>query len=162
RWLLTAAVSTIFLAATQMGHAAPPSFTVLDNAGFFSKKAIEDANEEVAAIKKQNGKDLLIETFKEPPARFDSIDKKEKSAVNQFFVKWGEDQVKSHRVEGIYVLICKAPSHLQVLVGQNTRQTGAFTNSNRDELAKLMIAKLHDKKPDEALHNGIAFVRKTL
>src|SRR5690242_4862425 len=85
--------------ARAQGKGDPPR-KVNDEAGLFGKDAIKKANEEIAGIKSQFKKDLLIETrVKGPP--------KEK------FEAWGIEQAREHRVEGVYLVITKEPRHLQ-------------------------------------------------
>src|ERR1700682_2859527 len=80
-WL--AAVAPV--AATAVNE---PALTVQDNAGMFSPEAKEKANREIEQIKKRTGKDLLVETWSEPPAAFEKINKDDKEAVRHFFSDW--------------------------------------------------------------------------
>ncbi len=101
----------------------------------------------------------MIETFPEIPADLKKDYKPENR--KEFFEKWVRDQAHENAVNGVYVLICKSPSHLQVEVGNET-QKKAFTPRNRNELAKLLLEKFKDKKYDEGLQESVDFYATTL
>ncbi len=117
------------------------------------------ANEKIKKIAQTYDKDLLIETFADIPADLKKDYKPENK--KEFFEKWARDQAHENAVNGVYVLICKKPSHLQVEVGNET-QKKAFTLRNRNELAKLLIDKFKEKKYDEGLQEAVDFYATTL
>ncbi len=130
-----------------------PARTVQDDAGLFSASAKERANQTIAQIKSQFKKDLLVETLPSLPAEIKG---------DKALAEWAEGRWKNHNVNGIYVVITKQPSKLQVVVGNETRKLGYFTTADRDELRNRMIARLKEKKMDEALTDGAVFVLDTI
>src|SRR5262245_52969426 len=131
RWLMpTAFVLTCFLAgagqATAQKQTRPvPLGGIDDHGGFFSADAVAKAKSEIAEIKRRFKKDLVIETFVNPPAKYKGKDYKEYAA------EWSESNASRLEVDGVYVLICKEPRILRVLLGNQTRSRGYFTNTDR-------------------------------
>src|SRR2546421_1662027 len=155
RWLLVPAVIVGWLSFAGTAHAqaskrSSPAKTVVDDGGFFSDKAKEKADEEIAEIKKKYKRDLLIETFAKAPESIAKVDLKNRQEKNHFFDNWAKKRATNANVN-IYVLICKDPAHVQVEMDEKTRESGAFTNSNREELAKELVTNLRAKKYDDAL-----------
>lgn len=130
-----------------------------DNAGYFSPQAIQQAEATIDQIKQAHGKEMVVETFPAIPEELQS----QYSAGNsvRFFQSWGNERARALKVDGVYVLICRDPAHLQAEVGQNT-QRRAFTLSNRDQLASLMLGKMRGKQYDQALLDGVNYVKQTM
>jgi uncharacterized protein len=146
-----------------MGLMASPAVAVApvvrDEAHFFSDDARKQADRKLREIYREYGKDLLIETFAEIPADREEAFKKE--GKESFFAAWARERARDEVVNGVYVLICKKPGHIQVEVGNHTRQK-AFTLSNRDKLLRLMLDRFREKKFDEALTEAVKYFADTL
>jgi len=165
RWVLVPAIMVGWLsfsgtASAQANKRSGPARTVEDDGGFFSEKAKQKADEEIAQIKKRFDKDLLIETFSKAPDSISKVNLKDAKEKDEFFLKWAKDRASNADVRGVYVLICKQPSYVRVIEGRRERDSGAFTNDNAKELAKILIGKLKEKKNDEALQEAVAYVHK--
>src|SRR6266478_2114066 len=166
RWILIPAVLVGWLAAPQFAGAQAkvrrprPTRTVQDDGQFFSEKAREKANEEIAVIKKKFDKDLLIETFAKAPENISKIDLKNSKEKEEFFRKWALDRARNADIRGVYVLICKDPPYVKTIEGDNERASGAFTAENGRELGKILVDKLKAKKNDEALSEAVAYFHK--
>jgi uncharacterized protein len=175
-WYLHGTLSALLaglLAAGGAAAAAGVAGEVHDEAGFFSADAVARANQAINDIHRDFKKDLLIETFKSVPApRLDEVRRMDKAARSNFFNTWARDNAKAARVNGIYILICKDPGHLEVEVGNVTSQK-AFPPASRNVLANRMLdkfgeaAKLKDenarkKLHDQALDDAVTFVHGTL
>jgi hypothetical protein len=132
---------------------------VKDDAGFFSAEAVKKANVIIKEIKNQFDKDLIIETYKAIPK--DLLNQFEKEGKSPFFRDWARSRAKSLEVNGVFILICKDPGHLEVEVGNVTGQK-AFTTGNRDKLAGLLLEKFRAKEFDRALLDGSEYVQQTL
>ena len=65
------------------------------------------------------------------------------------------------KVNGVYVLVCRDPAHLQVEVGNET-QKKAFTLKDRDKLAQILLKQFREKKFDEGLAEAVKFFESTL
>lgn len=142
--------------------AAALSPEVKDGAGFFKPETVRKANETIKAIKQQYRKDLVIETFAHVPAG------REKEAVGPdgearqpFFRDWAVQRARAGGVDGIYILICKEPSYLQIAVGNETRTT-AFSDADRQALSKRMLERFKEREFDDGLWEGVRFVQSAL
>lgn len=156
-WLLVALMLSALLSCVQTSIAAVPK--VADEGKFFSPEAIEKANQKLKEIKTEFGKDVLIETFPAVPA---DLDAKFKSlGKNEFFKQWAVRRAEGVWIEGIYVLLCKQPGHLQIEVDKETRAK-AFTLADRDRLSEKMLALLKEKKNDAALQEAIDAIQAAL
>ncbi len=153
-----------FVVATLLGTSISRAGlgAIRDNGDFFSDSAKTEATRKISDIEHQYKKDLVIETFKEIPEEIKlGVDLNDKAALNRMFEQWTVKQAKQQKVNGVYLLISKAPAHLQIVVGNET-QTKAFTLSDRDKLASLMLSRLRNKQNDEALTEGVNFVFTTM
>ncbi|MCS6850135.1 MAG: TPM domain-containing protein [Gemmataceae bacterium] len=134
-------------------------FAVKDDANFFSRQAVDQANSIIADIKRRYKEDLAIETY--PAVPDDRRADLERGDRNAFFHEWARSRARALQVTGVYVLICRQPSHLQVEVGNHTQQR-AFTLRDRDELVRLMLDRFRRKEYDQGLLQAATFVRDTL
>ena len=134
--------------------AAPPE--VRDDASFFSPTAVAEANGLIRQLKQRHGKDLQVETFPEVPANLKDQFQKNK---NKTFADWAVDQSKKVKVDGVYILICKNPGHLEVLVGDATLKK-AFPAKDRDALRDLLLKHFKDKTYDDGLMEAVLFVKQ--
>ena len=150
RWVLLPALVVGWLAA------GPAAAQVIDKGEIFSSKAVDQADRRIKEIKQNSKKDLVIETFKEIPADLKK-DYKE-SDKKAFFQHWALERARERKVAGVYVLICKNPSHFHIEVGNKT-QTREFTLGDRDRLAVILKART---KPDETLERAVTFVDATM
>src|SRR5205809_5373766 len=158
RWTWIPGIVTAWALA---GGSASAALTpeVKDDAGIFKKETIKQANQEIKQLKDLYKEDLLIETYKEIPA--DRKGEYSKEQKNEFFQKWARDRAKAAGVNGVYMLICMEPEHLQIEVGDQT-QKKAFTIADRNELGKRMLPKLKDKEYDRALLDAVNFVESKM
>ena len=165
RWLLALLVLTVWLGSAPLAPAAVTP-KVNDEGKFFSPEAVEKANQKIREIYKDLNKELLIETVPAVPAdmqaRLKDMQAKSKDGKNQFFSDWVNKRAKDAVVkEGICILLCKDPPHLQIEVDKATRARG-FTLQDRDALLKKMVGLLREKKNDEALAAAVEDVQSTL
>jgi uncharacterized protein len=145
---------------TSLAASAAPQ--VKDDAGFFSESAIRKANEGIREIERRFHKDLLIETFLTPPDdEANKVRQMDKAERERFFNEWALRRARDEGVNGIYVLICKAPAHLEVEVGNKTRQQ-AFTMANRDHLRDLLAERFRAKEYDRGLLEAVDYVRDSI
>jgi uncharacterized membrane protein YgcG len=142
--VVAAVLLTAVVAQPRVARAAAAE--VVDNAGFFSEAAVSKANERLADIAQRTGRDLRIETYPAIPDELKSKYAPDRQA--QFFADWAEQRGKQAGVRGVLVLVCKDPAFLTVQVGRQTRQSGVFTDADknrmRDTLAGAFKAKNYD------------------
>ena len=178
RWLLTLLVP---LGLFVGGGAASMTVvaTVSDDGGYFSADAINKANGVVKDIYDKYHRDLLIETYKTVPAdRADQLKKIEamtdedakKKARKEFFNKWAIDQARAREVEGIYILACRQPPHIEIEVKKNVQKE--FPNEDYRKLEGILVDNFRKasqskdetearKLYDQGLIGAVEFVRDT-
>ena len=135
-------LAVCWAAALPVAAAVP---RVNDEGKFFSPVAVERADRKISDIAREFRKELLVETVPGIPDRLQ--EKYKELGKKAFFEGWAFQRGKDAGLNGIYILICKAPSHLQVEVGHATRQR-AFTLEDRDRLVRKMAELLGEHKND--------------
>ncbi|HEX8522922.1 MAG TPA: TPM domain-containing protein [Tepidisphaeraceae bacterium] len=125
---------------------------VVDNGGFFSRGAVDQANQQLAQVKQQYGRDLQIETYDAIPndvrSKYASLGK------DELYRRWAYDRARSEGVKGAVVVITRNPGHLQVDVGEETRRQ-AFTASNRDQLRDALLTNFKAQRYDQGLLSAV-------
>jgi uncharacterized membrane protein YgcG len=133
---------------------------ITDHAGVFSQAAIHQANEKMRALKKQYGMDVVIETF---PSPGDSIRKQVQAASpearKKLFLAWVRERARVARADGIYILICRNPEHIEVATSAAARKF--FPDTERDNLARLLVEPLKFGQNDSALQACMHFIEET-
>lgn len=135
------------------------SEAVRDDAKFFSADAIQSAQHIIEQIKSDEHRDVLIETVPDIPE--DLRDQFQQKGKTKFFQDWANLRAKERRISGVYVLICKSPSHLQVAVGNVTEQK-LFTVADRDELAHVLLQQFRQHHFDDGLLDGVKFIQQRM
>src|SRR5688572_25415668 len=102
------ALATILLAISS-AHAAKSQ--VVDNAGFFSPDAVQQANQQLAELEQKHGRHMRVETYERIPAELRA--KYSEANKRQFFQDWTRRRLSDEQINGVMVLICKEPSTLQ-------------------------------------------------
>ena len=155
-WMIVAAC------AAWLGLAAPaPAATprVNDEAHLFSPAAVENANRRLQDIQRDFHKDLCIDTVPRVPADLQQSLQSEGKAA--FFNRWASGRAKEAQVHGIYILLCMAPGHLEIVQDPATQHRG-FSDAERDQLGKQMLPRLQQHKFDDALSVAVDFVAARL
>ena len=147
--------------------AAGPAFAltpeVRDEAGFFDRATIQKANDVIRDIKNTYKVDLLVETVPTVPAGKEADARSNNPEVKgRFFDQWARQRARDARVNGIYVLICKDPTYLQVEVGTDTEKQGYFTATNRNELRNILMTAFRKKEFNQGLLQAVSYVQNTL
>ena len=106
------------LAAAPVAAQTRSSF-INDEASFFSKEAVNKANAEIARMRAQFQKELVVDTVVTVKRPAD-VDKNDTTAVNRFFDGWAEKRAAQEHVNGVYVLIVQNPPKVRVLEGTKT------------------------------------------
>jgi uncharacterized membrane protein YgcG len=138
---------------------AMPDPRVRDDAGFFSEGAIRQANEMIANIKKDHGKDFYVETHASIPPELRR--QFEQQGKDRFFSEWLSRRAREEQVDGIIVLITREPGHLQVGTGKAT-ESQPFIQADRDMLRDTLLEAFRAKEYDRGLDTAARFVATTL
>jgi hypothetical protein len=155
--LLSATISGLLWCGP--GWAIAPE--VRDQAKFFSPEAVKKANEQIREIMRKYHKDLLIETFPTVPADpgVEKVKAMSKDERNAFFHKWALERSTAAVVNGIYILVCKEPAHLQVEISPDLQ---AQLGKSYEKLIGLLLADFHERRFDDGLEKAVKFVREQL
>jgi hypothetical protein len=147
---------------TLTGRAAAVAPDVNDVGKFFSAEAVKKANEQLREIYSKYDLDLLIETWATvPPADIEKVKGMSDREKAEYFTEWAQKRAKYRVVNGIYVMVCKSPTRLQVELTTRARRFD-FDNEARDRLAKLLTNEFRDRRFDEGMMEAIRFVRERL
>ncbi len=151
RWLLLLGLLVVWLGLASPAPAVFPP-PIKDDGKFFSAEFVEKANKKIKEIYSSSKKDLVIETYATVPEGKKLPEDKNK--LGEFFAEWAKARSEELGVNGVYVLICKSPTRLQIQVDTETRKR-AFTAKDRDRLQQKFIAGFKEKKFDDGLKDGI-------
>jgi uncharacterized membrane protein YgcG len=156
-WLVSSSVLLSLLIFAGRTIAVAPE--IKDGGKFFSADAIKKANKETREIAKRFERDLLIETFATIPGdqaeRVKSMSHEERA---KFFRNWATDRAEAAIVHGVYILVCREPAFLEIIITAKGRQ--AFDNQSFEKLRALLLAAFREKRYDEGLQNAVDFVRE--
>lgn len=138
-----------------------PNLGVQDHAGLFHLDALVKARVAIQDFRRDYHRDLFIETFDRVPA----ADQKHVSALRlkareHYFADWATNRARTIGLDGVYVLLCKEPRYVYVLVYPNTAEQ-AFGTDDAQSLRRLLEREL-PQTPDAALLDTVAFVRNTV
>ena len=154
-------VFTLTLLLAMQGRAAAVAPEIKDEAKFFSAEAIKKANEQILEIARKFERDLLIETVAgvaaESQEKVKSMSKEERS---KFFDTWAKERAEKVAVNGVYILVCKEPSYVQIELYPKSR--GPLDNQLRTKLREILVEQFRDKKFDEGLLAAVKMVREKL
>jgi hypothetical protein len=141
--------------------AAEPA-VVLDGAQFFSREAVQQAQEAMQALQDRYQKDLVIETFARPPLLARTVHNLNNDEQRERYVaNWARRLSHKAGADGIYVLICQDPLEVQVVAGRRVRGK-AFRSRDGLQLAALLKSELQEGHADEGLREAVQFVRRTV
>ena len=136
-------------------------YGVSDGAHFFSEYARGESVKILEQISDTLRQDVYVETFERVPEEVlresKGLDLKNPAQASRLYEGWAARQAVKKRVNGVYMLLVRQPAHLHVVVGKETRK-GVFGGADRDQLVKLMLGRLREKRYDEALLEGTGFV----
>jgi hypothetical protein len=134
---------------------------IKDEAKFFSPEAVKKANEDIRDMMRKFGRDLLVETVPTVPADL-VVKVKEMSNEERwkYFYNWARERAEASVVNGVYILVCRQPSHLQVFISPKAREI--FDAGTRDRLRDALLAEFREKRFDQGLQAAIKVVQDRL
>jgi uncharacterized membrane protein YgcG len=144
------------VAAAQPNPAAEPTPAIMspasgtgvhDNGSFFSASGKATADAMIERIQQHSRFPILVETFAVVPA--DMQEQFAKQARKEFFQDWAKDRANEDGGQGIYVLVCKSPAHIEVQLGSAAKT--ALHGDKTDNLLDAMVTRFRKKHYDEGL-----------
>ncbi len=146
-----------------IGRAAAVAPEIRDGGKFFGEEAVKKGNETIREIYKKYGKDVLIETFATvPPADIDKFKDMTNDEKKAYFRKWAIQRHDLAVVQGVYILVCKQPTKLEVLISPKTKAT--FDSKAYRHLMELLINNFKEKRQeafDKGLMAAVTFIKET-
>ncbi|NBO93660.1 MAG: TPM domain-containing protein, partial [Planctomycetia bacterium] len=140
------------LLATLIAPSVLLASSIDDNAGMFSKDAVAKANAKVAQMKRDYGRDVVVETFAEAKDA-----EKANADKGRYFSDWAKKRYEERKTQGILVLICKSPNYVYVQVGDKTRQM-AIDDQRRDTIRDRFVNNFKEKKFDDGLLSAVGYI----
>ena len=132
---------------------------VRDEGHFFSDDAVRQANDTIAQIRRDYGRDVVIETYPTAP---DAIRQRLGSGrEGDVWNNWMLQRISDAKVHGIFVVITKDPPHIQSGVDNDTGKQ-AFIKSDHEQLTSIVAGEFRSRQFDDGLRRGLEFVQKTL
>ena len=139
----------------------PAAALLKDEAKLFSADAAKKAIEEMRDIAKKSGRKVVIETYAHvPEGDVDRVKEMDRAERDKYFRKWASARLRGEGINGVLILICKNPSHLQVQFSERLRSV--FDEKDTQKLVELLIANFKEKKFDEGLQAALTFLREKL
>jgi uncharacterized membrane protein YgcG len=132
---------------------------VKDDGKFFKPETLEKANKKIREIYQKYQKDVVVETLASLSA--DQEKKLKDEGKNKFFATLALDRAKELGVHGIYLVLSKKPSHLQVHMDPAT-QKKAFTPRDRRALIDKIISRFKEGNFDAGLLEGLDVIESAL
>jgi len=134
---------------------------ISDGGGFFSTEALATANQSIRDLEQKSGHAVRIETFAAVPAdKIEAVAKMDAKQREAFFSKWVHDRAEATQSRGIFVLICREPSHLNLWAGTPIQRAG-FGAAQAKTMKEAMLARLKAKEYDKALTEAVAQLSTT-
>jgi uncharacterized membrane protein YgcG len=132
---------------------------IADAGKFFSADAIRSAEEAINAIQVAHQKDLRIDTIDRIPNEL--LPEYRQQGKQQFFEKWTNARAVKQGIDGVYILICRDPGHLQVWVSNDTARR-LFTAGDRDFVVHKLLTRFRQHEYDPGLLDAVHFVRRQM
>ncbi len=119
----------------------PGVLHVHDGGSLFTGTAIDKAKVAMGKTLFEHETALTIDTHSTVPK-----DRKLPDGVGErarFFEDWAKASAATDRAKGVYVLVCRSPGYVQVIVDKATLDRG-FTNENEQRVRDMLITAFRD------------------
>jgi Trypsin-like peptidase domain/TPM domain len=138
-----------------------PDALLKDEAKLFSDEAVKKVTEELRDIAKKYRREVIVETYPTVPAKdVDRVKDMTREERNKYFRNWATQRLHSEGINGVLILICKNPSHLEVEFSERVRSI--FSAKDTKQIIELLVGKFRDKQFDEGLLDALQYVRDKL
>jgi hypothetical protein len=139
----------------------PAEAVIKDKAELFSETAIKKAVEEIRSIQKKTEREVVVETFPQVPASDrERVKEMNRDERERYFRSWAQERMRSQAINGVLVLICKEPRHLQIQYSGRLRDV--FSEADTKKMVDQLVSKFKDKKYDEGLQELLQTIRDKL
>lgn len=144
--------------APEPERVAVTSAGVSDRAGMFGAEAVKLANARIMNISQHYKTPVIVETLAKLPGN-KSAEVAAMSAADRrkYISRLAREWAHESRLDGIYVLICRRPGYVQIVVGPETLKK-AFSAADRDELLEVLLTGMRSDQHDDALAKGLDLI----
>jgi uncharacterized membrane protein len=132
---------------------------VADNAHLFKPETVTAADQIIQQIQSQQKHDVLVETYSAIPDDLKGQYSPDRKA--QFFGQWAEQIGKQNSITGIVILICMNPGHVEVALGNKTRQR-AFTSRDKDDVVAQLASAFKGKNYDAGILDALRTIQSRM
>ena len=122
-----------------------------DDGKFFSEAVFKKVAPAADKLLKEKGTDFFVETVMAPWKDADKIKGTRPDESDKFFRELVEERGKEVRLKGVYILVCKNPSCLHVLVSDPAE----FPPGYGTKVVSALAESFQEKKFDEGLQKAI-------
>jgi hypothetical protein len=128
--------------------ALPCAAQVEDEAGLFKPETIAKANSLIEKIRETTGKQIAVYTVKKAPedlAKEYNLD--DAGQRGELFDKWARERMKEKKIDGVQILLCQEPPHIEITVSKGSESL--FGPWYRNHLKGRMIGRFQPDNPDQ-------------
>lgn len=149
---------TILILLIGIGVASAVAPEVHDKAHFFKDETIRKLDNLAREIERQFDRDVVVETV--PSVPVDQLARVKAMTVQdrtKFFNNWCADRAEATVTHGVYILICKDPTHLALEITDRARP--AFGHDGRDMMLGPLLKAFQKREFDEGIIAAMEFAR---
>jgi hypothetical protein len=143
-----------------------PAPAVRDEAELFSHEARQKADEEIADLRDVYHLDIVVETAVMPPEELHKkIAGMKPAHAAPLLRSWAVDRADQQATKGVYILICKAPGDVEVVVSPDALQqdfTGYDAKRLHSLLRTMKTGPSHVAQRDKRLLEAVAQIREAV
>jgi hypothetical protein len=149
------------LVAIGLGISGSVSFAqeIRDNANLFSPEVRASVAKDLSELEARHQVGFTVETVAAPDAelarKIEGVTKEQRNAE---FVKAARTRAQQSKAHGVFVMIWKNPSHLNVEISRKLVQKG-FTQADQTAIRDALLTGFRQKQFDKGLQDSVAAVR---
>ncbi len=122
-----------------------------DDGKIFGEAAWKRVAPAAEKLSKEKGTDFVVETFATPPKDADKVAAMKPAERDKFFKAYAESRAKELKLKGVYVLVIKNPTNMEVIYGPKAD----FPFDVGAKIKSTMFASFKEGKFDEGLIKAI-------
>jgi hypothetical protein len=124
---------------------------------------VERAETRIRDLVTRYDKHITIETFQTPPPDRQKIIQAAKLEERpRIQHEWALERAEKVPAEGLYVLICRQPSHVTVWASPSFLATSGFKTADKKTLIDLLVRNFRDSNFGSGLDEGLDLIQKKL
>jgi uncharacterized membrane protein YgcG len=134
--------------------AVPCAAQIDDRAELFSGHARDKAEARIRDVREKTGKQIMILTLAHAPDEFKKqFNLDDTGQLKEAFDKYARERMAKANADGICLLICQDPQHIQVIVTKDTESL--FGKWYQDHLRGRMISRFQPDNPEQHFFSAL-------